>query len=70
MRNNMPCSQMDRVTLWENIEGEGHLYGVLHDKLLKPLKEKVNRPVCRGESHPAGFRPRQSREVASTLSLY
>ena len=43
MRSNMPCSLMGPVILWESIGGGKLLYEVLHDKLQKLLKEKVNR---------------------------
>ncbi|GAB0209612.1 hypothetical protein GRJ2_003426900 [Grus japonensis] len=40
MRSHMPSSLMGPVALWENIRGGRLLYGVLHDKSQKLLKEK------------------------------
>lgn len=42
MRRNRPCSVMGSVVLWKSFGGGRQLYGVLHDKLQKLLKEKVN----------------------------
>ena len=39
MRSYMPCSLMGPVTLWESSGGGRLLYGALHDKLQKLLKE-------------------------------
>jgi len=38
----MPCSLMNPVKFLESIRGGRLLYGVLHDKLQKLLKKKVN----------------------------
>jgi len=43
MRSSMPSSQTGPVILWESIGVGGLLYGVLHEKLQKLLKEKVSR---------------------------
>jgi len=40
IRSTIPCSRMAPVALWKS--SECTLYGVLHDKLRKLLKEKVN----------------------------
>lgn len=42
MRSNMSCLLMGPVILWETIRGERLMYGVLHNKLQKLLKDKVN----------------------------